>query len=132
MTRREAVRILLFERAQLVGGGRGVRCAVIDLSAVGALITVTAALPRPPLRLQFEIGGEALTLKVEIQRAAEGKQVAVSFIDPPVDRLHRLIAVEQRLALAAGRKNVHERRSPRRGHGARGEVLPEELDVPAD
>jgi hypothetical protein len=115
MTRREAVRILLFERAQLVGHSGGVRCALVDFSAVGARLSLTAHVPSPPLRLEFTIGGEALALPVEVQRAAEGKQVAVSFVDPPVDRLHRLIAVEQRLALAAGRSNVRERRTPGRG-----------------
>lgn len=125
MTRREAVRILLFERARLVGGPRAVRCAIIDLSAVGALLTVTASLPQTPLRLEFELGGEAIRLEVEVQRASEGKQVAVSFIDPPVDRLHRLIAVEQRLALAKGRINVHERRTQRRGSGPN-------VDIPMD
>jgi hypothetical protein len=130
MTRRQAVRILLFTRAWLVGGPRGVRCAIIDLSAVGALLTVNAHVPQAPLRLEFELGGEALALNVEIQRASEGKQVAVSFIDPPIDRLHRLIAVEQRLALAKGRINVHERRTHRRGSGARGGV-PLEGDEPS-
>jgi hypothetical protein len=131
MTRREAVRILLFERARLVGGPRAVRCAIIDLSAVGALLTVTAHLPQAPLRLEFELGGERLKLNVEVQRASEGKQVAVSFIDPPVDRLHRLIAVEQRLALSVGRKNVHDRRTQRRGAGPRGGVSLEEPEEPA-
>lgn len=120
MTRRQAVRILLFERARLVGGPRAVRCAIIDLSAAGALLTVTARLPQAPLRLEFELGVEALKLDVVVERASEGKQVAVSFVDPPVDRLHRLIAVEQRLALAKGRINVHERRTPRRDSGPRG------------
>jgi PilZ domain-containing protein len=131
MTRRKAVRILLFERARLVGGPRGVRCAIIDLSAVGALLTLTAAVPPAPLRLEFELGGERLKLEVEVKRAAEGKQVAVAFIDPPVDRLHRLIAVEQRQSLAKGRINVYERRTQRRGAGPRGGVPLEEPDEPA-
>lgn len=122
MTRRRAVRILLFERARLVGGPRAVRCAIIDLSAVGALLTLTATVPQAPLRLEFELGGERLKLEVEVKRVAEGKQVAVAFIDPPADRLHRLIAVEQRQSLAKGRINVYERRTPRRGAGPRGEV----------
>jgi PilZ domain len=129
MTRRKAVRILLFERARLVGGPRAVRCAIIDLSAVGALLTLTATVPQAPLRLEFELGGERLKLEVEVKRAAEGKQVAVAFVDPPVDRLHRLIAVEQRQALAKGRINVYERRTQRRGASPRGE-LP--LDEPDD
>jgi PilZ domain len=131
MTRRKAVRILLFERARLVGGPRAVRCAIIDLSAVGALLTLTASVPQSPLRLEFELGGEALKLEVEVKRAAEGKQVAVAFIDPPVDRLHRLIAVEQRRSLAKGRINVYERRTHRRGAGPRGGVPLEEPDEPA-
>lgn len=117
MTRREAVRILLFERARLVGYGGGVRCAIIDLSAVGALVTVTSRLPGPPLRLEFELGGEALALAVEIKRASAGEQVVVAFTDPPLDRLHRLITAEQRLALAAGRNNVRDRRWPRPRRG---------------
>jgi hypothetical protein len=131
MTRRQAVRILLFERARLVGGPRAVRCAIVDLSAVGALLSVTAHVPQAPLRLDFELGGEALRLEVVVERVAESKQIAVSFVDPPVDRLHRLIAVEQRLALAKGRKNVHERRTQRRGAGPRGGVPLEEPDEPA-
>jgi hypothetical protein len=131
MTRRKAVRILLFERARLVGGPRAVRCAIIDLSAVGALLTLTATVPQAPLRLEFELGGEGLKLEVEVKRAAEGKQVAVAFVDPPVDRLHRLIAVEQRRALAKGRINVYERRTHRRGAGPRGGVPLEGPDEPA-
>jgi hypothetical protein len=115
MTRREAVRVLLFERAVLLGGGRGVRCAVVDLSATGALLTLTAALPPSPLRLRFDLGGEPLTLAVEVRRASAGTRVAVAFLEPPVNQLHRLIAIEQRHALAAGRVNVRERRSRRRG-----------------
>jgi PilZ domain len=126
MTRRKAVRILLFERARLVGGPRAVRCAIIDLSAVGALLTLTATVPQAPLRLEFELGGEGLKLEVEVKRVAEGKQVAVAFVDPPVDRLHRLIAVEQRQSLAKGRINVYERRTQRRGSGPRGGVPPDE------
>jgi hypothetical protein len=121
MTRRDAVRILLFERARLAGLGGAVRCAIVDLSAIGALLTMTGRLPRPPLRLQFELGGEALELAVDVQRAVPGEHVAVVFVDPPVDQLHRLIAAEQRLALSAGRLNVRERRSRRRGTGARGD-----------
>lgn len=115
MTRREAVRVLLFERAVLRGRGRGVRCAVADLSAIGARLTLTARLPPSPLRLEFDLGGESFTLTVEVRRASPGADVAVSFVDPPVEQLHRLIAIEQRRALAAGRVNVRERRSERRG-----------------
>jgi hypothetical protein len=122
MTRREAVRVILFERARLVGIGAGVRCAVTDLSAVGALLTITAGLPRAPLRLEFDLGGVSFALAVEIQRASAGEHVAVAFIDPPSDQLHRLIAVEQRLALAAGRINVRERRSSLRQAGSGGET----------
>jgi hypothetical protein len=122
MTRREAVRVVLFGRARLVGMGGGVRCAIIDVSAGGALLTIAARVPRPPLQLEFELGGEPVELPVEIQRAAAGEHVAVAFIDPPADWLHRLIAAEQRVALAAGRVNVRERRSLQ--GGTRGEVLP--------
>lgn len=93
------------------------RCAVVDLSAVGARLSLTASPPRPPLWLEFELGGEPLTLGVEVQRASPGEHVAVAFVDPPLDQLHRLIAIEQRLALSAGRVNVRERRSRRRGGG---------------
>ena len=107
--------MLLFERARLVGAGGAVRCAMIDLSAAGALLTVTARLPRPPLRLEFELEDEAFSLAAEVQRASPGRQVALAFVDPPADRLHRVIATEQRLAIAAGRDNVRERRSRRPG-----------------
>jgi hypothetical protein len=112
MTRREAVRVLLFERAALVGEDGAVRCAVVDLSALGALLTLVGRVPQPPLWLEFELGGEPLDLAVEIQRASPGERVAVEFVEPPVDQLHRLIAVEQRMALSVGRVNVRERRSP--------------------
>ena len=115
MTRRQAVRVLLFERARLAGGGGAIRCAIIDLSAAGALLTVAAPLPRPPLRLEFELEAEAFSVAVEVQRASPGHQVAVAFIAPPSDRLHRVIASEQRLAIAAGRNNVRERRARRPG-----------------
>jgi PilZ domain len=132
MTRRDAVRIVLFERASLAGRSGGVRCAVVDLSALGALVTITARVPSPPLRLEFDIGGEALSLPVEIRRVAEGNHVAVAFVDPPVDLLHRLIAVEQRRALAAGRLNVRGNGArPPRG-AARGEVLPPEAGAAPD
>jgi hypothetical protein len=124
MTRREAVRVVLFERARLMGIDGGVRCAVTDLSAAGALLTVAARVPRPPLRLEFELGGESFALAVQTQRASAGEHVAVAFIDPPSDRLHRLIAVEQRLAIAAGRVNVRDRRSARPGAGTRREGFP--------
>ena len=107
--------MILFERARLAGRGGAVRCAVTDLSAAGALLTVTARLPPAPLTLEFELGGEAFSLPIEIQRAAPARQVAVAFIDPPAERLHRLIATEQRLALKAGRSNVRERRVERPG-----------------
>jgi hypothetical protein len=132
MTRREAVRVVLFERARLVGFGGGVRCAVTDLSAVGALLTVAARLPQPPLRLEFELGGESFALAVRTQRASAGEHVAVAFIDPPTDRLHRLIAVEQRLAIAAGRLNVRDRRSARPGAGTRREAFPRPSDGSSD
>jgi PilZ domain len=115
MTRRQAVRVVLFGRARLVGMGGAVPCAVTDLSAVGALLTVGARLPGPPLRLEFELGGESFALAVEVQRTSAREHVAVVFVDPPTDRLHQLIAVEQRLAIAAGRINVRERRSRRPG-----------------
>jgi hypothetical protein len=119
MTRRHAVRVVLFERARLVGAQGGVRCAVIDLSATGALLTIAARLPRPPLRLEFEIGEEAFAPAVEVLRVSPNQQVAVTFVDPPSDRLHHAIATEQRLALAKGRVNVRERRALRRGRAWR-------------
>jgi hypothetical protein len=120
MTRRQAVRVILFERARLAGRDGAVRCAVVDLSAAGALVTVTARLPRPPLRLEFEIGGEPFSLAVAVRRASPGEHVAVAFVDPPSDQLHHVIATEQRLAIAAGRVNVVERRSRRPGTVPRG------------
>jgi hypothetical protein len=111
MTRREAVRILMFERAALEGADGGIRCAVTDLSATGARLSVTRRLPRPPLRLRFELDGEAYRLDVVLARGSSGGDVAVVFLDAPADRLHRGLAAEQRRALAAGRVNVRERRA---------------------
>lgn len=72
MTRRESVRVVLFTRATLIGVERSLRCAVVDLSAAGARLTVTASLPTPPLRLAFELGGAKLEFPVEIQRPSSG------------------------------------------------------------
>jgi hypothetical protein len=119
MTRRSAVRVVLFERARLVGAWGGVRCAVVDLSATGARLTISAPLPHPPLRLEFAIGDEWFDPAVEVTRVVAGGQVAVTFRDPPADRLHHVIATAQRLAIAAGRTNVRERRSLRQGRAWR-------------
>ncbi|MGO9958305.1 MAG: PilZ domain-containing protein [Solirubrobacteraceae bacterium] len=113
MTRRESVRVLLFARAKLIGVDRSLRCAVVDLSAAGAMLTVTGRVPAPPLRLELELGGERLELPIEIQRLSPDGGVAVAFARPHSERLHHLIAAEQRRALAQRRVNISERRVPR-------------------
>jgi hypothetical protein len=113
MTRREAVRVVLFSRGRLIGRDRSLRCAVVNLSAAGAMLTLTARPPAPPLRLRLELDGETLELPVEIQRVAPGQGVAVTFARPHSEDLHHLIAVAQRRALAEGRANTSERRLPR-------------------
>ena len=65
MTRREAVRVKVFVRASLIGVDRSVRCAVVDLSAAGAMLSLTARLPTEPLRLAVDFGGEHLEFPVE-------------------------------------------------------------------
>lgn len=112
MTQRQAVRILLFARATLIGADRSLRCAVVNLSAAGAMLTISARLPAPPLRLEFELGGETLTLSIEIQRTSATGSVAVAFTQPFSERLYHLIAVEQRRALAQQRVNISDRRVP--------------------
>jgi hypothetical protein len=112
MTRRESVRIVLFARGLLHGDGSSVRCAVVDLSAGGALLAVTGKLPEPPLRLEFELGGETHEFPVEILRYPPGSRVAVTFPRPPAEKMFRLIAAEQRHALAQGRINISDRRKP--------------------
>jgi PilZ domain len=112
MTRRESVRVLVFARARLIGADRSLRCAVVDLSASGAMLTVTARVPAPPLRLELELGGEKLVLPIETQRASPDGGVAVAFAQPHSEQLHHLIAVEQRRALAQHRVNISERRLP--------------------
>jgi len=121
MTRRESVRVILFARGTLIGVNRSLRCAVIDLSAAGAMLTVTTPLPEPPLRLGFEIGAEKLEFPVEIQRISPGRGVAVSFPSPHSERLYHLIAEEQRRALAQGRINISERRALRSSRNVRSE-----------
>jgi len=122
MTRRDAVRVNLFAGATLTGADGSLRCAVTNLSAAGAMLTVTGRLPRPPLRLAMEVGGETLELAVEVQRVPPGGEVAVVFHGPGSERLHGLIAAEQRQALARGQLNVSERRA-RSSRGLRGEVI---------
>jgi hypothetical protein len=113
MTRRESVRVLVFARARLMGMNRSLRCAVVDVSAAGAMLTVTGGVPAPPLRLEFELGGEKLVLPIESQRTSPGGGIAVAFARPHSERLHHLIAAEQRRALAQHRVNISERRVPR-------------------
>lgn len=130
MTRRESVRVILFARATLTGVDRSLRCAIVNLSATGAMLTVTAPLPEPPLRLEFELGEAKLELPVEIRRLPPGGGVAVSFTPPHSERLYHLIAVEQRRALAQGRLNICDRRSPRSGRNLPGAGT-ERPDTPA-
>jgi hypothetical protein len=113
MTRRESVRVFVFARARLIGVDRSLRCAVVDLSAAGAMLTVTTRVPAPPLRLEFELGGEKLELPIEIRRFSPDGGVAVAFGRPHSERLYHLIAAEQRRALAQHRVNISERRLPR-------------------
>lgn len=112
MTRRESVRVFAFGRARLLGVDRSVRCAVVDVSAAGAMLTLFGRVPAPPLRLEFELGGETLVLPVEIQRVVSDEGVAVAFAHPHSEPLHHLIAVEQQRALAQRRVNISERRLP--------------------
>jgi hypothetical protein len=113
----------LFARATLIGVDRSVRCALIDLSAAGAMLTVTAALPTPPLRLVVEFGGAELELPLEIRRVSTSGGVAVAFPHPHSESLHHLIAVEQRHALAQGRVNISERRVSASVRAARSEAV---------
>jgi PilZ domain len=110
MTRREAVRVKLFARGRLAGIDRTIRCAVIDLSAGGALLTFSAPMPAPPLRLALELGGEQFDFAVLSSRPEGNGRLAVSFRRPYSERLYRLIAVEQRRALSHGRSNISDRR----------------------
>jgi hypothetical protein len=109
---------MLFARGTLIGVDCALRCAVVDLSAAGAMLTVAARLqpparlPTPPLRLEFELAGERLELPVEIRRMSRGGGVAVAFPHPHSERLYRLIAIEQRRALGQRRVNISERRIP--------------------
>jgi hypothetical protein len=112
MSRRGAVRVTLFARARLTGAGRAVRCAVTDVSAGGARLSLSGEVPPPPLRLELELGGEQLAFDVELSRVLDQGGVAVTFPRPHSDRLHRLLADEQRRALAQGRANISERRLP--------------------
>ncbi len=112
MTRREAVRVNVFARASLIGGDRSVRCAVVNLSAAGAMLSLTAPLPAQPLRLAIEFGGEHLEFPIDLVRAGAAGGIAVTFPQPHPEVLHRLVAIEQRHALAQGRVNISERRLP--------------------
>jgi hypothetical protein len=112
MTRRESVRVFAFARARVIGVDRSVRCAVVDLSAAGARLTITGRLPVAPLSLEFELGEEEMVLPIEVRRVSPDG-VAVAFAHPHSERLHQLIAVEQRRALAQHRVNISERRVPR-------------------
>jgi hypothetical protein len=111
-SRREAVRVKVFARATLIGADRSLRCAVVNLSAAGAMLSLTASLPSAPLALAIEFGGAQLEFPVEIVRADAAGGIAVAFPPPPSEALFRLIAVEQRYALAQGRVNISERRLP--------------------
>jgi hypothetical protein len=103
--------VVLFVRGTLIGADRSLRCALVNLSAGGALLTMTGNLPIAPLRLVFELEDERLEFPVEVARACpEG--VAVAFPRPHSERLHRLLAGAQRRALAQGRVNISERRVP--------------------
>jgi hypothetical protein len=118
MSRREAVRIILFLRATLSGAGNHrVRCAVVNLSAVGALLSLSEQVPPAPLRLSFTLGGEDFDLAVELRRVREDGSASVMFPGARSERLYRVVAAAQRQALAQGRKNVSDRRLPgsRRG-----------------
>jgi PilZ domain len=110
MTRRESVRVILFARGTLIGADRSMRCALVNLSAAGALLTFTGRLPSAPLRLEFELGGETLGFPVEIRRLTPEGAVALEFPRPYSEQLYRLIAAEQRRGLAEGRLNISERR----------------------
>jgi hypothetical protein len=119
MTRRESVRVILFARGTLIGGGRAVRCAIVNHSASGAMISFSGEPPAPPLRLHFELVEEKLEFPVEVRRVEREGALAVEFRAPDSDRLHHLIAVEQRRALAQGRVNISERRLPTAFQGGR-------------
>jgi hypothetical protein len=123
MTRRESVRVVLFARGTLRGADRAVRCAIVNLSAGGARLTMTARLPKAPLQLELELDGVRLAFDVEVQRVDPDGGVAVSFPRPHSERLHRLLAAEQRRALAQGRVNISERRLPPAFHGRPGDPV---------
>ena len=111
MSRRDSVRVILFARGTLIGVEGSVRCALVNVSAAGAMLTVTGALPTPPLRLKFELGAELIELPIEVRRVHRNGGVAVAFPSPHSERVHRLVAAEQRRMLALGRVNVVDRRS---------------------
>lgn len=131
MSRREAVRVVLFTRGALRGQGRAVRCAIVNLSASGAMLTLTTKPPAGPLRLQFELGEEQLEFPVVVCRAEGDGALAVAFPQPPSEHLHHLIAAEQRRALAQGRANISERRLPPAFRGTRPQ-RPPRPDDPRD
>ncbi len=118
------MRVVLFARARLIGTNRSVRCAILDLSAAGAKLSLLVHLPLAPLRLEFELCGEQLEFEVDVVRLARDGNVVVVFPRPHSERLYRLIAAEQRRGLAEGRVNISERRVPPSFRGVRGETAP--------
>jgi hypothetical protein len=112
MSRRESVRVVLFTRGALLGPGRAVRCAIVNLSASGAMLSFVGDPPAEPLRLEFELGDDRLEFPVQVRRVESDGALAVEFPQPHSERLHHLIAAEQRRALAQGRANISERRLP--------------------
>jgi hypothetical protein len=113
MTRREAVRVTLFSRGVLIGSDRAVPCAIVDISAAGAKLTIAQELPAPPLQLRFELGDGSLEFPVDVRRSMPGGAFAVEFPRPHSEQMHRLIAAAQRHALAQGQVNVRDRRRRR-------------------
>ena len=107
------MRVTLFTRGTLSGGDRRVVCAVVNVSAAGAMLTGMERVPTQPWRLAFEIGEETIELPVELARQTPEGGVAVTFPQPRSERLYRLLAEEQRRGLAQGRANISERRLPR-------------------
>lgn len=112
MTRRESVRVLVFARGSLTGSDRSIRCAVVNLSAAGALLSFTGKAPKPPLRLAFELEEIEFSFAVDIVRVPKEGGLVVTFPRPHSESLYRVLAIEQRRALAHGRVNISERRLP--------------------
>jgi hypothetical protein len=112
MTRRESVRVLVFARGSLVGSDRAVRCALVNVSAAGALLSFLGRAPEPPLRLEFELSEIEFSFVIDVIRVPEDGGLVVAFPRPHSEALYRVLAVEQRRALAHGRVNISERRMP--------------------